>query len=437
MALELDPQASEAWTLLAQFQRACCLKEVGYQSLLQAIKLQPLKNPVARKLLLQWLNEDRSDARINQSQLGHWLFKLEHKVLYQVGKTFSSPTPKVEDTALLAPLPTVASEPNEAAPPTLAAYDDLPQAPMPPVLPPIQGAAADNSSLPTVASPEEQQQALKHILALEVQWSQQGDNTDLALELAETCLQHQAYVKALYYVRTAINQAPNHAKAYTLMAKVVHAMGDKEGCTEAYRSAIAFAEDNLWAATTAAQLGQYYWQELADSEQAITCYHMAQELDPDELEHPFALAELYCDLNRLADACTIYEQLRERQSDNAELHCFLGYLYWSLQRCEEAAEAYQTCLQLEPNNPIACNNLGVFYLDETQELPKALGYFERALRLKPSYTMAHFNQGRTLEALNHKSEALAAFEKALRCNVQEPEVEEAKLRERITQLKQA
>ena len=58
------------------------------------------------------------------------------------------------------------------------------------------------------------------------------------------------------------------------------------------------------------------------------------------------------------------------------------------------------------------SNLGAI-ASEAEELGSALGYFGKALEIKPDYTEAHYNLGNTLQKLGRLDEAVASYNQAI------------------------
>ena len=61
--------------------------------------------------------------------------------------------------------------------------------------------------------------------------------------------------------------------------------------------------------------------------------------------------------------------------------------------------------ELNPENEFAHNNLGILYLDGLMDAEEALEYFEEAIELNPSYTLAYFNAGRASQQMGFTNDA--------------------------------
>jgi protein O-mannosyl-transferase len=74
---------------------------------------------------------------------------------------------------------------------------------------------------------------------------------------------------------------------------------------------------------------------------------------------------------------------------------------------------YGHALLVTRNNWLASNNLGNLWLDR-REPERALAAFREAVRIKPNYDQARFNEGLALEALDRPEEAARSFRECVR-----------------------
>jgi len=70
------------------------------------------------------------------------------------------------------------------------------------------------------------------------------------------------------------------------------------------------------------------------------------------------------------------------------------------------------CLSLDPNNPLALNNLGAVY-SQKKEYAKAIANYQRALRIYPDYGDAWHNLGNACQRMGRYQEAVVACQKLL------------------------
>lgn len=94
---------------------------------------------------------------------------------------------------------------------------------------------------------------------------------------------------------------------------------------------------------------------------------------------------------------------------------------------DSAIQKYNEALQIDPNNAIAHNLLGMAYRFKsnqtgTQEFKeKEIEYFKKSIDLDPKYWVAYKNLAASLYYQNRKKEAVPYLEKALELQPNDPE----------------
>ena len=84
---------------------------------------------------------------------------------------------------------------------------------------------------------------------------------------------------------------------------------------------------------------------------------------------------------------------------------------------------------------ITCkNNLGILYLDGLSDAEEALEYFENAVAINPSYTLAYFNAARASEAMGFTNDAANYYQMALDLNKETEELDEEDIMEHLRSL---
>jgi superkiller protein 3 len=82
-------------------------------------------------------------------------------------------------------------------------------------------------------------------------------------------------------------------------------------------------------------------------------------------------------------------------------------------RSPKAIGYYEEALRLRPDSAEVHCNLGSFLL-QVGKLPEAVEQFEQALRISPEYVEAHFNLGLALEKLGRTPETIEHYQQALK-----------------------
>jgi tetratricopeptide (TPR) repeat protein len=96
-----------------------------------------------------------------------------------------------------------------------------------------------------------------------------------------------------------------------------------------------------------------------------------------------------------------------------------AFAYFQLADFVKARDDLEKALQLDPNNPVACNNLAWICLKGPAELrspEKGLALAQRAVRLTPDQRALHNNLGVAYYRLRQWDGAIAALEQAARVN---------------------
>jgi tetratricopeptide (TPR) repeat protein len=260
---------------------------------------------------------------------------------------------------------------------------------------------------------------------------------DTLYTLAQVYSDRAEYMRALYYYKELLNQHPKNAFIHSNMAYVLFKLNDYDGAIQEYQIAIKLGKDPVWTATVAQTLGTIYYQVKHDLDAAVGVFQYAAQLDPEDLECLSMLGDVYTEQGNFEEAIKTYHYILGIEPNNAECHNYLGYLLWQMDKNDEAIVAYNKALALKPENPIAYNNLGVIYLDEKCQLEMALQMFETAHQQKPDYTLACFNAARVREALGHTAEAAKGYAQALALNMENHELADTEIQERLENLFQA
>ena len=129
--------------------------------------------------------------------------------------------------------------------------------------------------------------------------------------------------------------------------------------------------------------------KLEDPLDAITNFHKASKIDPENHVYRTALAEAYIEQRWFKEASSELETLVSESPDSARLWTRLGYARNHGNMYPGAVEAYETALELDPENREYVRNLTSAVLNRGAELQKdgdfdgARKMYRRAKRLYP------------------------------------------------------
>jgi tetratricopeptide (TPR) repeat protein len=121
---------------------------------------------------------------------------------------------------------------------------------------------------------------------------------------------------------------------------------------------------------------------------------------------------------------SIAEWTKDIQADprSVDLLVKRAFAYFQLGEFVEARADLEKALELDPQNPMACNNLAWIYLKGPADLrdsEKGLALAQRAVRLNPDQRELHNNLGVAYYRLRQWDGAIAALEQAARLNKDE------------------
>jgi len=193
--------------------------------------------------------------------------------------------------------------------------------------------------------------------------------------------------KAIYYAKQVVELVPNNADAYYNLSQMHNALGENKEAIAALQKTIAlnpvqaephynlgvllYAEKqveesrdafkealrynpNLLAAHI--NLGRVF-VDLEEYEEALVHLEKALSMDPEHTKSQSLAGMCYHFLGQLDKAKEFYLKVYAQKSDEAEIHVLLGNLYRDLVEDEKAIHHYAEALKIEPDNPIAKENL--------------------------------------------------------------------------------
>ena len=148
-------------------------------------------------------------------------------------------------------------------------------------------------------------------------------------------------------------------------------------------------------------------------EQALAALEPTAKAYPRDAATQFALADLYNDAGREADAERTLRQLLEIEPANAQVLNYLGYLLADRGRqLDEAVRLVQRALDLDPGNPFYQDSLGWAYL-RRGDLGEAEKHLAPAAAQLPRNSEVQNHFGDLLARRGRWADAIAAWMRAL------------------------
>jgi tetratricopeptide (TPR) repeat protein len=100
-------------------------------------------------------------------------------------------------------------------------------------------------------------------------------------------------------------------------------------------------------------------------------------------------------------------------TQEAEARYKIGVAYLNEKKIQQAFLEFQHAHDLNPNNKEVLNALGIIYLLHFDETTKSIDYFQKAVRVDPSYSEALNNLGYAHEKLGRFADAIPYYKRAV------------------------
>jgi len=123
----------------------------------------------------------------------------------------------------------------------------------------------------------------------------------------------------------------------------------------------------------------------------------------------------------VAAAESVYRQILAQQPRHAATLVYLGLAHFDQRRFKEAAQSYREAINIQPDFPIAWNNLGNA-MRMLGDLDEADDCFTRALQQKPDYLSPMKNRGTLWIWAGEVDRGLASYQEAMQIAPDDPEL---------------
>lgn len=110
-------------------------------------------------------------------------------------------------------------------------------------------------------------------------------------------------------------------------------------------------------------------------------------------------------------ACATVDNVENIQKAGA--YYKIGVAYLNENKIQQAFVEFQKAYELYPQNKEVLNAIGIIYLLHFDEHQKSIEYFEKAVRVDPSYSEAYNNLGVAHEKLGRYEAAISFYKKAV------------------------
>jgi predicted O-linked N-acetylglucosamine transferase (SPINDLY family) len=272
-----------------------------------------------------------------------------------------------------------------------------------------QYAAAHNnlgSALIAQGKPEEAAASFEQAIRLRPEFAPAPSNLGNALN--QLC----RFDEAAIHCRSAIAMQPHLAEAHSNLGDALLGVEDFTEAEASYAAALAL---NPKLAATHDKLGKALECRNQRNE-AIDAFRKALELDPHLIAARRNLGAILIRMRHLGEAAALFSAA---PIDPAEAQMEFGNALMHERQTRGAADAYARAVELDPQNPVAHNNLGNAF-NLMWQLEPAVASYRRAIALKDDFSEAHCNLGNALRRAGRFEEAMASCNQAIELNPDDP-----------------
>ncbi|NKB71362.1 MAG: tetratricopeptide repeat protein [Candidatus Latescibacteria bacterium] len=316
----------------------------------------------------------------------------------------------------------------------------------PPPMPPTTIAAADSSSLPTVApyAGQTDWNAQDHYRQ-GVDLYRQGRYPEAQQAFTRAIALNPGYIEAHYSLGTtlysglgrpeqaltildqAIARDSTRAPLYELLGAVHLSRDQPDRATQALERA-ARLDSTSWSIANRLGLAQLRG---GDSLAALAAFHQAAGRAPYQPQPHLRLAQLYRQLGRTRDAADqqdLFEQVRvlaekvdqyerdlHESPQDPQTHYLLGQAYYAQGRRQQAEASFRRALEANPDFGPAYYGLGAL-LRQAGQFDRAVAAYRQAVTLQPDLVGAWADLGQIYYLQRRHRQAAEAFSRALVLN---------------------
>lgn len=260
------------------------------------------------------------------------------------------------------------------------------------------------------------------------------DTASIYYELGHLYLRREDKINSISAFKLALekdssNPYYNNSLAYAYSKAELY-----DDAIEHYQKAISLNPDNEWTSIVCQALGGIYAEVNGNMEAAVATYQAGIILNPQNYDLYISLGDIYMAEYDLDKAIKAYCDAILVNPEDYRGYSKAGIALYEKDYLEEALVAYHKAIELNPENAYAQNNLGILYLDGLCDAEEALEYFEAAIELNSSYTLAYFNAGRASQEMGFINDAANYYQTAIDLNKVTEELDEEDITSRLRKL---
>ena len=231
------------------------------------------------------------------------------------------------------------------------------------------------------------------------------------VQLGNLRLVQKAYGEAEKAYQQALNCDPRSADALGgLMTAYITAQQPER--------AIAAANTQIGKAADSSAfydlLGTALFNQKKDLPGAEAAFSKAIGLNKNNADALLKLGQVQVAKGSVADAIATYQRSAQENPREINFEILLGELYDAEHDTAHAKQAYQKALEIDPNNPLACNNLAYLLLENGGDVEEAVSLAQTARRGTPDSSNAADTLGWAFYQKGLYQQSVDLFQEALR-----------------------
>ena len=241
-------------------------------------------------------------------------------------------------------------------------------------------------------------------------------------DVASAVAKDKARDVAQIFIRLALYLRPEMESARTLLGELFESERRWEDALDVYRQ-ISPSSPYGWNARlrVASSLDR-----IDRTDEAVAMLRELAEREPERREARITLADILRSRERYEEAVLAYDRVIERLPKLEERHWSLLYARGiALERSHQwpRAEAdFLRALELKPDQPLVLNYLGYSWVDQGDNLERALEMIEKAVELRPNDGYIVDSLGWANYRLGNYDDAVQQLERAVELRPQDPTI---------------
>ena len=277
-----------------------------------------------------------------------------------------------------------------------------------------------------------------------------GDAPDARLALVRGLVARRDVARADTEVRRLMTEFPESSAVRTQAGIIAAIKGDQAGAAKLLTSALILDENNVEALTALITLdlrqknparavarveerlaqkpnepgtlllAARTYAAAGDATKAEDLLRKTISIDPSNFQAYSILGRLYVTQKRVAEALKEFEELSRRQPRPVQAHTLIGSLLEAQNKPQEARKHYEDALAIDPEMPVAANNLAWILAETGGNLDVALELAQRATRRLPDHPAVQDTLGWIYYKKGLESLAVPAFLKSVEGDPKNP-----------------